>query len=119
MTMNAKSKEPQFIVVGSTGVTPGNIVKTKIGSSQQSAPMLTARPQRPSDHGRGGSGSLRRRFMTRQVMQVRYEPSRLAQLRESMAFKATLEPMLIRDSKLVVTREMRTALTGMFHRGCT
>lgn len=119
MTMNTKSTAPQFMVLASTGVAPGKSVKMKMESSQHRAAILTAMPQRPSDHGRGGSSSLRTRLMTRQMMQSMYEPSKLAQLRDRIAFKATEDPMLMSASKLVHMREMSTALTGTFNVGCT
>jgi len=34
-----------------------------------------------------------------------------------MAFRAAVEPMLIRESKMQTTREMEMALRGMFHLG--
>ena len=36
-----------------------------------------------------------------------------------MAFRATVEPMLMRERRIVTTRETRTALRGMFQPGVT
>ena len=36
-----------------------------------------------------------------------------------MALKATVEPMLMRERRIVTTRETRTALRGMFQPGVT
>ncbi len=52
-------------------------------------------------------------------MLIIYDASRMAQSSARMAFKATKDPMLIRDNRLVATRERRTALTGTFQFGLT
>lgn len=39
--------------------------------------------------------------------------------RELIAFKAAAEPMLIRDSKLLMTKDTQTARSGMFQPGET
>jgi len=36
-----------------------------------------------------------------------------------MALRASVEPMLIRERRIVTTRETRTAFRGMFHPGVT
>ena len=106
-------------MAGVVGVVPGNSVKIKIGTSQQRAPMLIQSPILPRLHGRGGRASPRKRFIVTQPILIMYEASRLAQSRARIALRATKEPILMRDRRLVATRDMRTAFTGTFHRGLT
>lgn len=40
-------------------------------------------------------------------------------VRETMAFRATVEPILMRERTTVTPRETRTALRGMFQPGVT
>lgn len=46
-------------------------------------------------------------------------PSRADTAREPMALKATVEPMLMSDSRQVMANVIITALSGMFHPGLT
>lgn len=48
-----------------------------------------------------------------------YEDRSEATPREAMALKATVEPMLIMESKIVTKSEIITAFKGMFHPGFT
>ena len=86
--MNPKSRHPQFIPAALTGVALGNIVKTKIGKSQQSAPMLIARPHLPKDHLHIGKVSPLMRLRAMQLMLIVYEASKLAKSRARMALRA-------------------------------
>ena len=38
---------------------------------------------------------------------------------ELIALRATVEPMLMRERRMVMTREMKTALRGIFQPGLT
>jgi len=44
---------------------------------------------------------------------------RAEMVRELIALRATVEPMLMRDRRMVMIRETKTALRGMFHPGLT
>lgn len=40
-------------------------------------------------------------------------------VKEMMAFRATVDPMLMRESNIVTTSDTKTAFNGMFHPGVT
>jgi hypothetical protein len=52
-------------------------------------------------------------------MVIMYEDMRAEIVMDSMALSATLEPMLIRDMRMDMARETRTAFRGMFIPGLT
>ena len=96
---------PQFIVLGTTGVASGKNAKTKSGARKHREAILIGMPHLPRDQRRGGRGSLRMRLTRTQVIVTMYEDIRAEMVRELMAFKATEEPMLIKDSATVMARE--------------
>lgn len=119
MTTDPYIKQPQFMVFASTGVTAGKKAQTKNTARKQRPARLMASPYRPSDHGRGGSGSLPRRFITRQAIEIAYDDKPLPTLRVNKAVRAAVDPILIRESRTLTAIEIRTALTGIFHPGET
>lgn len=60
----------QFMELASTGVTAGQKAKKYIGMRKTSDMMLMAKPYRPRDHLRGGSGSPFSRLQTRQAIVI-------------------------------------------------
>jgi hypothetical protein len=111
--------EPQFMVLGSTGVAMGKKLQTNSMKRKQRAPILMAIPYRPSVHFRGGSGSPRRRLDKTQPIQSVYEVRRLPPLRVNSAFRAAVDPILMSESRTVTTTEIMTALRGIFQPGVT
>src|SRR5271155_5507581 len=96
----------QFIVVGLTGVVSGKKTKTKSGQRKQRAAMLMAMPKRPRDQRRGGRGCPRMRFKSTHEMVTTYEAMRDELLSVMIARSATVEPMLMRERRMVTTRVM-------------
>jgi len=58
-------------------------------------------------------------FRTTQAMVMKYEDSRATTHRETIAFRAVEEPMLMQARIMVRARETRTARMGMFEPGLT
>ena len=52
-------------------------------------------------------------------MEIMYDVNRLTVVRERMALRATVEPMLIIERAMVTRSETMTALRGMFQPGVT
>lgn len=102
-----------------TGVEIGKKIKTQTMSRNNTAPMLTKTPKRPRFQRRGGSGSPRKRRTMRQVKDIMYVASNAETARDPMALKATVEPILIKDSRQVIVKVIRTALSGIFQPGLT
>jgi hypothetical protein len=50
---------------------------------------------------------------SRQLMEMMYEASKAVRSSARMALRAAVEPMLIRESSMQTTSEMRIALRGM------
>ena len=48
-------------------------------------------------------------------MEIIYEVKPLPTLRVNKALRAAVDPILIRESRMLTAIETRTALTGMFH----
>lgn len=109
----------QFIVVTSTSAVSGNMANTKTGIRKARAPMLIANPYRPKVQRWGGKGWPRSRLTIRQEMVIMYEVINEVIVRETIANRATSEPILIRERRTVMTRETMTELSGMFHPGVT
>lgn len=109
----------QFIVCAVTGRAVGKKQKMKKAKSKQSAMALIAEPQRPSEKRAGGSSSPRKRFAKIQPMETMYELSRADIVRETMAFKATLDPRLMSDMMTPKPKDTQTALRGIFQPGWT
>ena len=59
------------------------------------------------------------RFINMQEMVIIYEETREPMVSEMMASSATVDPMLMSDSRIVTTRDTRTALRGIFQPGVT
>ena len=81
--------------------------------------MLMTRPKRPRLHRRGGRGGPRILRRTTQVMEMKYVVSNEVTELELMALKATVLPMLIKESKEVRSKVSRTELSGIFQPGMT
>lgn len=109
----------QFIVGGVTGIETGKNTKTQTTRRNITAPTLTKMPARPRDQRLDGSGGPRIRRRIRQVKDMMYVPSKAETAREPIALNATVEPMLIKDSRAVIRKVSRTALSGMFQPGWT
>lgn len=103
----------QFIVLGLTGVTAGKKLKMYITKRKTSDATFTGTPTRPSVHRRSGSFPPRKRLSSTQPIHKVYEVMPLAKLRENIAVRATLEPRLMRESKIVTASEMSTAFSGI------
>lgn len=81
------------------------------------AMMLQGRPNLPRDQRAGGRGrSFRMRRAATQTMEIRYVAIRATVLRESMALKATVLPMLIKETRMVKMQVKIMALTGTWKR---
>ena len=80
---------------------------------------LMGPPSFPRLQRAGGSFMPRHLLMRTQVMEMMYEEIRDAVPREAMALKATVEPMLIRERRIVMRKEINTAFNGMSHPGRT
>jgi hypothetical protein len=107
----------QFIVEGVTLAEIGKKQNTQIQHKKSRAIVLMKGPARPRLHRRGGKGGpLKRRIMTQPIETMYVEIRALVPI-DVMAWKATVLPMLIRDNKLVMRNEMRTAFSGMFQPG--
>lgn len=109
----------QFIVSRVTDVDRGKKAKTKRGNRKAMAPMLIAIPNRPNDHRWGGSASPRSRFNNTQPIETMYADMSDVIVREMMALRATCDPMLISERRMVTPRETITEFKGMFHPGVT
>lgn len=59
------------------------------------------------------------RFINMHEMVIMYEETREPMVSEMMALKATVDPMLMSESRIVTMRDTRTALRGMFQPGVT
>lgn len=59
------------------------------------------------------------RLMMRQTKEMIYDERREATPNEAIALKAAVEPMLIRERRIVMSNEIMTELTGMFQPGFT
>lgn len=59
------------------------------------------------------------RFRTTHAMVMKYEVSSATTQRETIAFRAAEEPMLMQARMTVRARETRTARIGMFEPGLT
>ena len=81
--------------------------------------MLIGRPQVPRDQRATGNGSLRRRLRIRHESEIMYDDNMAATLRETRAFNATVEPILMSESNVLIMRDTRTELRGMFQPGLT
>lgn len=57
--------------------------------------------------------------MMRQINEMMYEERREATPNEAIALKAAVEPMLIKERRIVMTNETMTAFTGTFQPGLT
>lgn len=57
--------------------------------------------------------------MIRQANEIMYVANRALTAREPMALNATVDPMLIRERRVVIRNVTNTALRGMFHPGLT
>lgn len=109
----------QFIVLSVTGIATGKNTKTQTTSKNTRAPRLMKMPKRPRDQRLGGSGGPRRRLRIKVMKDIMYVPSRAETAREPIALNATVEPMLISDSRVVMMKVSRTALRGIFQPGLT
>lgn len=81
--------------------------------------ILSGRPYLPSLKRDGSSGSLRHLFNKMHQMDTMYEDRIAHSESEAMLLKATVEPMLIRESKHDTANDTRIALTGMSQPGRT
>jgi hypothetical protein len=66
-----------------------------------------------------GSGSLRQRLIRTQVIETIYEDRRAAVPSEAMALNAVVEPMLIKERRIVIQKEIMTEFRGMSQPGRT
>ena len=105
--------QPQFIELGTTGVLMGKKAKTNIGNKNAMAAMLMAKPYRPRDQRRTGSGSFRNRFEMRQPIVRMYDDINEDIVIELIALSATVEPMLISVTSTTIASETMMALIGM------
>ena len=80
-----------------------------------SAKMLMGSPNFPNDHGRGGKGAPKSRRQIRQPIVMEYENRIESTPSELMAFSATYDPILMRDSSVLMTKDTETARNGIFH----
>ena len=115
--MNPNKRHPQFMPAASTGVVAGNMVKTNIGTNQQSAKMLIGKPHFPREYLLTGKGSPLMRLRATQPMLMVYEDRMAAKSMARMAFRAATEPMLIIDKPMQTKSETMIALRGMLQRG--
>ena len=97
----------------------GKNTNTQTTRRKATAPTLIGRPARPRDQRRSGSGVLLTRRMMRHTKEMIYVPKIADTAREPMALKATVEPMLIKERRVVIRKVRRTAFRGMFQPGWT
>lgn len=91
----------QFIVSPSTTALPGKKENIKTRVRYSTAKMLVGAPNLPRLHRAVGSFSPRYLLMMTQAMEIMYEDMRAAVPRDAMALNATVEPMLMRDRRMV------------------
>ena len=106
-------------MAASTGIATGKNEKTNSGSKNSMAPALIAMPYRPSVHRRAGSGCPRILLRRTHPIVIMYEERSDEMVKEMMAFSAAVEPMLMRESNVVTTKETMTAFKGIFQPGVT
>lgn len=97
----------------------GKNEKNQITVRKMTETTLIHMPCLPKLHRAAGKGSFRMRLMMRQTNEMMYEERREATPNEAMALKAAVEPMLIKDRRIVITNETMTAFTGTFQPGLT
>ncbi len=104
----------------STGMAGGKKEKTIETRRKQAEKILTKIPMRPRDHGpqlmEAGS---RTRLMASKTMGIMYEVKRPAMVSDTMALKATVEAMLIRQIIAVNVAQKRMAFRGRAARELT
>ena len=93
----------QFIVCAVTGTPGGKNENTRAKRVYAIAKRLTKRPYRPRVQGPNSIGSFLMRLATRKTIGRRYEEKKPATTRETAALKATVEPILIRPRKALIT----------------
>jgi hypothetical protein len=109
----------QFIVSTVTSVVKGKKEKTNIGHKNARAPRLTARPNFPSVQRWCGSDSPRIRLRSTQPIETMYAESSDVIVSDITALRATWDPMLIIERRIVTTSDTMTELRGMFQPGVT
>lgn len=97
----------------------GKKQKNQINVRKITETTLIHMPCLPKLHRAAGKGSFRMRLMIRQTNEIMYEVRREATPKEAIALKAAVEPMLIKDRRIVTTNETMTAFTGTFQPGFT
>jgi len=109
----------QFMLSGSTVEVSGKKANTNTGNRKHSAPMLINIPGRPSVHLCGGRVSPLIRLSSRQAIVMKYEDIIAPMVRVTMARSAVVEPILMRDKRIVTASDTITAFRGMFQLGFT
>lgn len=112
MTTPPKMAQLQFIVVTSTLLTRGKNEKLKAMRRKRIARVSTVLDHRPILHLAGGSGSPRQRLRRTQEMEIMYDDRSEAVPRDMMAWKATVDPMFIRDSRQTMKKLTQRELRG-------
>ena len=109
----------QFISARLGAVLSGkkDIVKTMMRYRIEKS--LMGPPYLPRLQRAGGSFCPCHRLMRTQVMETMYEEMRAAVPREAMALKATLEPMLIKERRTVMKKDIITEFRGISQPGRT
>lgn len=102
----------QFIVAEVTGMAIGKKVKIQVIISQHTEMMLTASPYLPMCHGPSRTGRLVARLHANKAIGMPYEPKKHAIVSDTIALKATVEPMLIRPSSSEITDDKAIDQSG-------
>ena len=90
----------QFIAMGSGCGDCGKNVMMNASTRNSKEKILRGSPKRPSENRDVRSGSPLRRFSVTHDIETMYEESRAPIPRELMMLKATIEPMLMSDSRI-------------------
>lgn len=91
----------------------------EIGIRLQIEKILIGAPHFPRLHRAAGRASFFHRLRHTQLIETIYDEMRAATPREAMALNAVVEPMLIRDNRIVIMKETRTEFKGISQPGRT
>lgn len=97
------TKQAQFMSLAPTSLVGGQKEKKNAMQAYMIPITLRTGAMRPNFHGPRRKGSRRIRLRRIKQMGTMYEASTLATLRETMALKAVVEPMLMRARRRLIT----------------
>lgn len=98
-----KTKAFQFIAAASGSGVLGKNDMTKSNEMKRTERMLIGSPAAPGENREGRKGSFLRRFSVTQEIETMYDDSSAPTPRDVIMLKATVDPMLMRESKTAIT----------------